>query len=296
VAMSRFVRLVRSGPGRVAVAGAAVVFGVGVWLVGIPTSGASAASQPSGLDHFLCYKITSNTFTIPSPVTLTNQFSPSGFQPTTISSRPKLHCNPTYKVVPTGFFPITNPEAHLLCFKITESTQPTPRVTVTNQFGQAQLQPAQPNLLCLPSWKSLTGPPNRTPVQPPGLDHFTCYPVSYVPGGGTFAPPAAVSVQDQFAGAFVGVTVGAPQQLCVPTQKTVNGVVTPITNPQAHLLCFAVTKTPTKNPVWDQNQFGTAKVGIIATKMLCLPSFKTVPTVSVSPPTGPAGTDRKSVV
>ena len=30
---------------------------------------------------------------------------------------------------------------------------------VTNQFGSATLVLAQPNLLCLPSWKSLTGPP-----------------------------------------------------------------------------------------------------------------------------------------
>ena len=48
---------------------------------------------------------------------------------------------------------------------------------VTNQFGADGLITGQPNLLCLPSWKSLKGPPNQKKPQPPGLSHFTCYPV-----------------------------------------------------------------------------------------------------------------------
>ena len=42
-----------------------------------------------------------------------------------------------------------------------------PRVSVTNQFGTADLQPAQPNRLCLPSWKSLTAPPDKTQTTRP---------------------------------------------------------------------------------------------------------------------------------
>jgi hypothetical protein len=94
-----------------------------------------------------------------------------------------VHCNPVQKTVPSGVYPITNPNAHLTCFPITTSAQPTPTVVVTNQLGSATLVPSQPNLLCVPSWKSLTGPPGMSPTTPPNLNHFTCYPVSEISGG-----------------------------------------------------------------------------------------------------------------
>jgi hypothetical protein len=115
-------------------------------------------TAPPPVDHQLCYSASGTQFKIPRGVKLVNQFSTAGFVPA-IGSALVLHCNPVQKTLPDGqVFKITNPNAHLACFRIAPPTkQPTPTVVVTNQFGSATLVPSQPNLLCLPSWKSLTG-------------------------------------------------------------------------------------------------------------------------------------------
>lgn len=234
------------------------------------------------VDHQLCYAASHGRYKIPAGVELFNQFSPHGFVPR-INPVPAIHCNPVEKIIvnPAGktVFPIRNPAAHLLCFHMAAAKpQPTPAVIVTNQFGSAELFPSQPNLLCLPSWKSLTGRPNQKLPQPPGLSHFTCYPVKLAPGSKGYQPSPAVLLQDQFAGrAATQVQVSAiPQELCLPTAKTVGSKVTKIVNSVAHLLCFGVTPTPIKPKVWDQNQFGTSAMRILRTKWLCLPSTKVV--------------------
>jgi hypothetical protein len=253
--------------------------GLAAAVVVAATAGAvasvAAASPPSAaaaapIDHQLCYVATAK-FRGPPPVMLTNQFS---------TFQPKIgpfafHCNPVVKTTPTGVFGITNPNAHLGCWGITEPAQPMHVVQVANQFGTGILATGQPNLLCLPTWKSLTGPPNKKPNQPPGLSHFTCYPVSLQ--GGSYKPPA-IMLQDEFAPKPVPAQVNpVPQELCLPTQKTVltTGKVYKIINPVMHLLCFQVSPTPIKQP-WDENQFGTSRVHIVHTQWLCLPSTKKV--------------------
>jgi hypothetical protein len=250
---------------------AAAAFGtVAAMASASPAKSPAKPAAPPPVDHQLCYNATATSFVIPPGIVLKNQFS--SFAPT-ISSL-VWHCNPVVKTLPSGMvFPITNPNAHLACFKLTAPTQPTPVVVVTNQFGSAKLQPGQPNMLCLPTWKSLTGPPNRTPNQPPGLNHFTCYPVTVV--SGAYNPPQ-VKLQDEFAHAPVVAQVNpVPNELCLPTEKIVGGVDYPIINAATHLLCFPVSPTPILQP-WDQNQFGTSKINIIQTNSLCLPSTKQV--------------------
>jgi hypothetical protein len=243
-------------------------------VAGVAAASPTRAAAAPPVDHQLCYKASAGGFQIPGGVVLKNQFSPNGFTPTITSL--VIHCNPVQKTANGVVYPITNPNAHLACFTITAPNQPTPLVQVANQFGTATLQPSQPNLLCLPSWKSLTGPPMMTPNQPPGLNHFTCYPVHLVSGG--YAPPP-VMLQDEFAPAPVPATVNpVPAELCLPTEKIVGGVDYPIINATTHLLCFPVSQTPIKNPVWDQNQFGTSAVTIGSTNWLCLPSTKTIVT------------------
>ena len=242
-----------------------------------------AATKPRPIDHQLCYTVSHGRYKIPAAIELFNQFSPHGFVPR-INPIPPIHCNPTVKIIvnPVGNkkFPITNPAAHLLCFHMAVAKpQPTPKVIVTNQFGSAELIPSQPNLLCLPSWKSLTAPPNRPQPQPPGLSHFTCYPVTLAPGSKGYQPPPGVLLQDEFAGTAGPTQVQVspiPQELCLPTAKSVGGKVTKIVNRAAHLLCFGVTPTPIRPKVWDQNQFGTSAMRILRTKWLCLPSNKVV--------------------
>jgi hypothetical protein len=233
-------------------------------------------AAPPPVDHQLCYNASGSQFTIPAGVRLINQFSPNGFVPI-INSTVTVHCNPVQKTLPSGqVFPITNPNAHLACYPISvTSTQPTPTVVVTNQFGSATLVPSQPNLLCVPSWKSLTGPPGKSPTTPPNLNHFTCYPVKVI--SGSYKPPK-VLLQDEFASAPVSATVNSvPSELCLPTEKILpTGQVFPIINSAQHLLCFPVSPTPIIPKVWDENQFGTSPVAISSTKWLCPPSTKTV--------------------
>jgi len=262
---------------RLALAAAVVALGAGGTVAGVAAASASPRiAAPPPVDHQLCYGASSSGFRIPAGVRLINQFSPNGFVPA-ITHKPVLHCNPTMKILPTGqVFPITNPNAHLVCFPIKPPTpQPTPLVSVTNQFGTATLQPQQPNLLCVPSWKSLTGPPGMTPKTPPGLNHFTCYPVRVA--SGQYTPPP-VMLQDEFAPAPVNAQVApVPLDLCLPTEKILpTGKVFRIINPTMHLLCFPVSPTPIKSPVFDENQFGTRTVTISPTRFLCVPSTKKV--------------------
>jgi hypothetical protein len=267
----------RASAMRLAVAATAVVLGAGGvaagWAMSQPATGAAATPPP--VDHQLCYSASSTAFKIPPGVKLLDQFSPSGFLPR-ISSTLTVHCNPVQKTLPSGgTFPITNPNAHLACFPITpRSTQPTPVVNVANQFGTAVLVPGQPNLLCAPSWKSLTGPPGRTPPTPPGLNHFTCYPVRVA--SGRYTPPP-VMLKDEFAHAGVTAQVSpVPVELCLPTEKIVGTHVFRIINPAMHLLFFPVTRTPIVPKVWDENQFGTSVVTIRATNWLGVPSTKRI--------------------
>ncbi len=256
--------------------------------VGVSAAASSGAQTAFKVDHQLCYTATGK-FAPPAgaKVRLIDQFSPNGYLPI-IRHALVLHCNPVIKIVKnsaTGgqqVFRPTNPRAHLACLPFTlppGTTVPTPKVLVTNQFGSATLYLKQPNLLCLPSWKSMTGPPKLKPTAPPGLNHFSCYPVADWNGG--YKIPPFVALKDQFAAAPVQVQINPlPQELCLPAKKIVStaaGVKTyPMVDPKTHLLCFGGIKTPIKPKVWDENQFGTSAVVIRAAKWLCLPSTKQI--------------------
>jgi hypothetical protein len=233
-----------------------------------PRAAFHPAATTSVIDHQLCYTAAATGFKIPTSVMLANQLNTAAFP---IKIGPvAFHCNPVEKIVPTGkVFPINFPNDHLLCWSISAPTQPVHTVQVANQFGTARLVTGQPNYLCLPSWKSLTGPPVEPTAAPPGLGHFACYPVQ---GSGYKPPP--VMLQDEFSpGAAVSAQVSPqPQELCVPTEKIVNGKVYKIIKPQWKLLCFPVTPTPIVNPVFDKNQFGNRPVTIEKTATLCPPS------------------------
>ena len=258
--------------------------------VGLAQAAASPAAhhgpaQVQPLDHFLCYTtVATSASTGFKPVKgtrLVNQFTPNGIVPV-IGKKAVLHCNPAFKYINGRLVSEpANPESHLLCLPLSKvPEQPTFTVHVTNQFGAGNLVATQPTRFCLPTWKSLTGPPVEPTPDPPNLYHFTCYPVTYAAGSTKFKPPGKVSVSDEFdpAGAApVPVTIGGPKLLCLPTTKILpSGQSYPADLQGLHLLCFTVSKTPVISPVYDLNQFGESAVGIEATKYLCLPSEKTV--------------------
>jgi hypothetical protein len=256
----------------VAAAGLALLGTVGV----LPSASASSPRVVvvSPLDHHLCYTARALTkFRIPTGVVLKNQFNPSGF-PVRVGP-PVLHCNPVEKILPAAKFPIKFPAAHLACFRITAPQQSTQLVLVQNQFGEADLNVGQPLLLCLPSWKRIGGPPHTPTPQPPNLGHFTCYMVTVQQGA--YQVPKGIMLQDQFSRRPVNVQVSnVPVLLCLPTVKIVQKHDrSPYIN-KLHLLCFPVGPTPRKPVVYDKNQFGTAKIAIGRTALLCLPSTKQV--------------------
>jgi hypothetical protein len=253
----------------------------GLALVSSGTAG--AGPNPPPLDHFLCYQARGAGFKIPGTVQVKNQIQPNLFIPKfgTVAA----HCNPANKIVPAARFIAKNPLAHLLCWGISATWTPR-KVTMHNQFGKGvMLTGASPSSLCLPSWKSNVAPPNMAVNQPPGLDHFTCYPVSFLPGTtSTFKPPSVVKAQDEFnAPLYTALKLSNARQLCVPSTKIVTAnpatgpvVYPPMTDVDLSLLCFPTSPTPWWKLVYDQNQFGQGPVGIprptTATERFCVPT------------------------
>jgi hypothetical protein len=251
----------------------AVLAGLGSagFVGGVTVSGSAAGASTTAPQHYLCYQAAAKSgFKVPKGIRLINSLAPNGFVPTVGAAN--VHCNPAEKVVPGAKFDITNPTWHFLGWPITAKQRPA-KVTATNQFGTATLLTQSPTELLVPSWKSLTGLPNQKPTAPPGEDHYTCYPVSYVAGAGTFKPPSPIMVQDEFAPALTTVKVGAPKALCVPTEKILpTGLSFPINDPTLNYVCFKVSKTPIIPKVFDENQFGQGKVTVTATQKLCVPT------------------------
>jgi hypothetical protein len=160
-------------------------------------------------------------------------------------------------------------------------------VQVTNQFGTGQLTTGQPKVLCLPTWKNLPAATSLT--QPPGLDHYVCYAVTNA--ANMPAPPSPVKLQDQFNTAVsppstTAAFLGAPNMLCLPSLKspvnsTVGNLPGKLFHPEAHMVCYPVTKVVNNalapgGSVTDQNQFGVAKVVTRILSELCVPSYKTI--------------------
>ena len=101
-------------------------------------------------------------------------------------------------------------------------------------------------------------------------DHFKCYSrMGLAP-----VPPAPhVVLQDQFG--TTDVTVRGIWHFCNPTVKEHNGVITQITNPDAHLALHITSASPIINrQVQIQNQFGNQTITTGAAKYLAVPTQK----------------------
>jgi hypothetical protein len=268
---------------------------VALAALAVPAAAASEpTNQPPGLDHLYCYPVaptTQATFTPPAQVQLKDQFGTSIVD---VGAVQRL-CAPATKTrLDTGqSFPPQNPDAHLACFGITDPNFSPTKLKATNQFGDAMLDVLAAQSLCLPSWKSLSTPPTfPAATAPSGLDHFKCYTVRYTvdssgnPTNVFGQEPANVQVVDQF-GPKIPV-LGRPVLLCNPAEKTRLDLpgqpVTPITNPDAKLVCFeARDDQQYPQQPWLKNQFGIALVKgatispsgapLLVGNMLCLPSF-----------------------
>jgi hypothetical protein len=227
-------------------------------------------TQPGGLDHFLCYYTSADSFTTPL-VTVQDQFNTYGpLQPQDGTGFvPDYLCNPVQKTLPGGLvYGVSNPTAHLVCFNDATGTGPPPGtdVSVTNQFGSGTVTVGKTTTLCVPSWKfdpngntsnpldasGSVAPTSWTDPGNLGLNHFQCYSVTTPSGAtGQFTnkPTSPIGLDNQFG--HEDDTVGNPVQLCAPAIKTVvdasgNALTPPsLINADgltgAHLLCFGYT-------------------------------------------------------
>jgi len=109
---------------------------------------------------------------------------------------------------------------------------------------------------------------------PPVLDHFKCYRTTGAP------PDVVVGLRDQFDVPGVApdkTFVRFPVKFCNPVEKTTpDGVVTPITDRDAHLEMFITAPgrlEPTRRVV-VRNQFGTQRLLTYGPELLAVPSAK----------------------
>lgn len=113
----------------------------------VPTT--LVGTPPAGLDHFKSYKVKGPYSG--ATIGLKDKFNTA---PTLVVARPVLLCNPTVKVHGDQTFPIQHPEAHLVCYKVTQ-IQFTEIVNTINQFRAEPLTIQNPDMLCVPSKKTI---------------------------------------------------------------------------------------------------------------------------------------------
>ena len=100
-------------------------------------------------------------------------------------------------------------------------------------------------------------------------DHFKCY----LPLATSPIPTQPVQLVDQFGASQA--KIGSIWRFCNPTEKDRNGVITPITNPDAHLaLQLEKTKGVVAREVTFENQFGQQSVITGKAKYLGVPTQK----------------------
>ena len=141
----------------------------------------------------------------------------------------------------------------------------------------------------------------------PALSHFQCYLAQSVPlptGAPSFpaTPPAVVLNRPAVQSTWLpspGLVAGLPNppglfMHCNPTDKKVGTITTPMSNPNAHLDCWALAPNPTPLPtgaVTFTNQFGQGALVFKKALGLCLPSWKSLTFANLPSTTAPPGLD-----
>ena len=179
---------------------------------------------------------------------------------------PKRICNPANVNNEDPSAP-TDPE-HLVAYDLSNINPPFQTVrnqVVANEFGSITVDVVMPQLLLLPSAKSLSGPP--PPLGDDSFDHFLCYQTK---GGQTQVNN--VHIDDEFG--TIIVDVKQPVRLCVPVDKNGEG----IPDPTAYLMCYQVKIDSSSGftpagLVFVDNQFGPESLQSSRTSELCIPSL-----------------------
>jgi len=236
---------------------------------------------PWWLDHYLLYKVIEGE-DVQEVVDLEDQWHKESDVEV---HHPVYFANPAGKVPPnidwSPGMPLTlhNSDDHLVLYEIVGETFQKD-VNIQNQFHQSETISVEvATLMAVPSEKV-----SFEEVEPePMLDHFMCYWV----GEDMILPewPGVVYLEDQFCS--VEAEVGTPWGFFNPVEKWHDGVPTPISNPDYHMLAYDISYQ--EGPQWWQvvvnNQFGVQPLIVYGPVALAVPTQKIEPTYH-EPPVG----------
>jgi hypothetical protein len=249
-------------------------------IISTPVVGRAQCTPPldSCLDEFNCYAsyVTRETppFTPVAGVTLVDQFESA----TVTVSGPTSVCPPADR----DDEGIVDGATHLIAYAIKKQTPQHIRrgtIRVTNELESIRVDTVKPDLLLVPSAKTLTdpGPPPPNPGDH-DVDHYKCYRVRVTRGTPLPAKDRKVSVSDQFTDPAKLLTLRKPRHLCLPVDKNGEGV----KNPAAHFLCYTSRpargepKHVRRSGLFLNNQFGALRMGTTREREFCVPSTKSL--------------------
>jgi hypothetical protein len=229
-----------------------------------PTPTATGATPTPVPDHFHCYGVRAPRLSGASGVTLIDRFGST----TVDVVEPRRVCNPA-NVDGADPSALTHP-GHLLGYRLRRSGPLVAlprRQKIVNQFGTIMVDLVRPELLLVPSAKSLTGPP---PLLPPGtVDHFQCYRITRAR-----TRVNGIPVDDQLGSLHIDVK--RPRRLCVPVDKS--GETPGAAQHPGVLTCYdsrvANESQPFVGPshLFVANKFGEAMLDRLRPSELCVPS------------------------
>lgn len=236
------------------------------------------------IDHFLGYKTkptkgATETFTLPPPVTLTEQSSASALFDV---KKPLRLYTPANKNEEGVVDENTHLEAYFIKLSKTVPPQPAPtgrkNVHLQNQFGDFFVDVGKPARLLVPTAKNLTAPADLP--DPNLVDHYRCDAVK-TSKGTKFTPILGVLIDDQFI-TDPGKKFDLKQlsRLCTPVKKNDEA---PINNPATLLLCYQakVAKQEPKHVpqkgVHLHNQFGQEQIDTVSEAEFCVPTTEVKP-------------------
>jgi len=171
---------------------------------------------------------------------------------------------------------IVDPNTHLKGYMINGFHTPVNGIVVSNQFGELLVNTIKVERLLVPTLKDLNGDISD-PLLDSSVDHFKCYEVEVLDDQRLFN---RVFLEDQFVNREY--VVREPKMLCNPVEKQVINAdgtieITPIQNPENHLMCYEIKNKLKTTNIRTHDQFGPETLDVKRIKELCVPSSKTLP-------------------
>ena len=205
------------------------------------------AKAPPPLDHFLCYKA-GPSFQLKVGISLKDPVHPVLYQPKPVNNY--AHCNPANKVVPGAKFLCAEPARapvvlrHHRAVEVEDRDDEQP----VRQGRHGDRTRRRARCACRRG-RPTPRNPNMTPTAPPGLDHFTCYPVKKTSRTASSRRRPSRPRTSSTRRCTPRSSSSVATQLCVPTLKIdVTGKpFPPMTATDLSLLCFPTSPTPRWN-------------------------------------------------